>query len=110
MVLPGFNLVLRLALIAAWFASVSAGLAQERLQIVTTTTDAARGRVGRSDDLLWAIAKRTGAIVQTGHVERFNRAIRAALPYVDRFLPGHNLRSLEELAAVLAGIERRHAA
>jgi len=36
--------------------------------------------------------------------------MRAALPYVDRFLPGHNLRSLEELAAVLAGIERRHAA
>ena len=36
--------------------------------------------------------------------------MRAALPYVDRFLPGHNLRSLEDLAAVLAGIERRHAA
>jgi uncharacterized protein len=36
--------------------------------------------------------------------------MRAALPYVDRFLPGHNLRSLEELAAVLAGVERRHAA
>lgn len=36
--------------------------------------------------------------------------MRAALPSVDRFLPGHNLRSLEELAAVLAGIERRHAA
>ena len=36
--------------------------------------------------------------------------MRAALPYVDRFVSGHNLRSLEELAAVLAGIERRHAA
>jgi predicted dehydrogenase len=36
-----------------------------------------------ADELL-AIAARTGAIVQTGHVERFNRAIRAALPYVDR--------------------------
>ena len=36
--------------------------------------------------------------------------MRAALPYLDRFLPGHNLRSLEELAVVLAGIERRHAA
>jgi hypothetical protein len=36
--------------------------------------------------------------------------MRAALPYVDRFLPGHNLRSLEELAAVLSGIERRRAA
>jgi uncharacterized protein with von Willebrand factor type A (vWA) domain len=36
--------------------------------------------------------------------------MRAALPFVDRFLPGHNLHSLEELGAVLAGIERRHAA
>jgi uncharacterized protein with von Willebrand factor type A (vWA) domain len=36
--------------------------------------------------------------------------MRAALPYVDRFLPGQNLASLEELAEVLAGIERRHAA
>ena len=36
--------------------------------------------------------------------------MRAALPFVDRFLPGHNLRSLEDLAAVLAGIEHRHAA
>jgi hypothetical protein len=36
--------------------------------------------------------------------------MQAALPFVDRFLPGHNLRSLEELSAVLAGIERRHAA
>ena len=36
--------------------------------------------------------------------------MRAALPYVDRFLPGQSLASLEELAEVLAGIERRHAA
>jgi uncharacterized protein len=36
--------------------------------------------------------------------------MRAALPYVDRFVAGHNLASLEELAAVLAGIERRRAA
>jgi uncharacterized protein with von Willebrand factor type A (vWA) domain len=36
--------------------------------------------------------------------------MRAALPFVDRFLPGHNVASLEELAAVLEGIERRHAA
>jgi predicted dehydrogenase len=39
--------------------------------------------IEEADELL-AIAKRTGALVQTGHVERFNRAIRAALPYVDR--------------------------
>ena len=36
--------------------------------------------------------------------------MRAALPYVDRFVAGHNVASLEELAEVLAGIERRHAA
>ncbi len=36
--------------------------------------------------------------------------MRAALPFVDRFLSGHNLRSLEELAAVVGGIERRHVA
>lgn len=36
--------------------------------------------------------------------------MRAALPYIDRFLPGHNLAALEELAEVLEGIERRHAA
>jgi uncharacterized protein with von Willebrand factor type A (vWA) domain len=36
--------------------------------------------------------------------------MRAALPYVDRFVSGQNLSDLEELAEVLAGIERRHAA
>jgi hypothetical protein len=36
--------------------------------------------------------------------------MRAALPHVDRFLSGHDLASLEELAGVIAGIERRHAA
>jgi uncharacterized protein with von Willebrand factor type A (vWA) domain len=36
--------------------------------------------------------------------------MRAALPYVDRFLPGHNVASLEGLSKILGGIERRHAA
>ncbi|HEY1368580.1 MAG TPA: VWA domain-containing protein [Gaiellaceae bacterium] len=36
--------------------------------------------------------------------------MRAALPHVDRFLAGHNLASLERLAEVLGGLERRHAA
>jgi predicted dehydrogenase len=39
--------------------------------------------IEQADELL-EIADRTGALIQTGHVERFNRAIRAALPYVDR--------------------------
>jgi uncharacterized protein with von Willebrand factor type A (vWA) domain len=36
--------------------------------------------------------------------------MRAALPFVDRFVSGHNVASLEELAEVLGNIERRHAA
>ena len=36
--------------------------------------------------------------------------MRAALPYIDRFLPGHDVASLEDLGRVLGGIERRHAA
>jgi uncharacterized protein with von Willebrand factor type A (vWA) domain len=36
--------------------------------------------------------------------------MRAALPFVDRFVSGHNVASLEELAGVLVGIERRHVA
>ena len=36
--------------------------------------------------------------------------MRAALPHVDRFLSGHNVASLEELAEVLVGIGRRHTA
>lgn len=44
-------------------------------------------------DALLAIAKRTGAVLQTGHVERFNRAVRAALPLVDspRFIESDRL-------------------
>jgi predicted dehydrogenase len=36
-----------------------------------------------ADELLRAAAK-SGALLQTGHVERFNRAVRAALPHVER--------------------------
>ena len=38
--------------------------------------------IEQADELL-ELAAAKGAIVQLGHVERFNRAIRAALPYVD---------------------------
>ena len=38
--------------------------------------------LAQADELL-ALAKKKGALVQIGHVERFNRAIRAAIPYVD---------------------------
>ena len=45
-----------------------------------------------ADDLL-ALARANGALIQTGHVERFNRAIRAAMPYVDapRFIQSDRL-------------------
>ena len=45
-----------------------------------------------ADELL-DIASRTGALIQTGHVERFNRAIRAAVPYIDapRFVESDRL-------------------
>lgn len=44
-------------------------------------------------DALLAIAARTGALVQTGHVERFNRALRAARPYIEapRFVESNRL-------------------
>jgi predicted dehydrogenase len=38
--------------------------------------------IEEADELL-AIAEAKGAMVQIGHIERFNRAIRAALPHVD---------------------------
>jgi predicted dehydrogenase len=41
----------------------------------TTTLDEA-------DELL-AIAEKSGSLIQIGHVERFNRAIRAAVPHID---------------------------
>jgi predicted dehydrogenase len=48
--------------------------------------------LAEADELL-SIATRTGALVQTGHVERFNRAVRAALPFVDapRFIDSDRL-------------------
>jgi uncharacterized protein with von Willebrand factor type A (vWA) domain len=36
--------------------------------------------------------------------------MRAALPHIDRFVPGHNLASLEALGRLLSRIERRHGA
>lgn len=52
--------------------------------ITTTLEDA--------DELL-DVAERTGALIQAGHVERFNRAVRAALPFVrdPRFIESDRL-------------------
>ena len=48
--------------------------------------------VAEADELL-ALARAKGVIVQIGHVERFNKAIRAALPHIDepRFIQSERL-------------------
>lgn len=55
-------------------------------------------------DAMLALARVNGAIVQTGHVERFNRAIRAALPYVDapRFIQSDRLAPFNPRGADVA--------
>ncbi len=55
-------------------------------------------------DAMLALAKEHGAIIQTGHVERFNRAIRAALPYVDapRFIESDRLAPFNPRGADVA--------
>ena len=59
--------------------------------------------LGEADELL-AIAGRTGALIQTGHVERFNRAIRAALPHVEkaRFIESDRLAPFNPRGADVA--------
>ena len=44
-------------------------------------------------DALVALARSRGALLQVGHVERFNRALRAAIPYLDspRFIESERL-------------------
>ncbi len=44
-------------------------------------------------DSLLALARTAGVVLQVGHVERFNRAVRAAMPYVDepRFIESDRL-------------------
>ena len=48
--------------------------------------------LAEADELL-SIAGRTGALLQIGHVERFNQALRAAQPYLDtpRFIESERL-------------------
>jgi predicted dehydrogenase len=55
-------------------------------------------------DAMLALAREHGALVQTGHVERFNRAIRAALPYVDapRFIESDRLAPFNPRGADVA--------
>jgi predicted dehydrogenase len=61
-----------------------------------------------ADELL-ALAERTGVLVQIGHIERFNRAIRAAAPYIDGplFLDSDRLAPFNPRGAdVAVGLDR----
>jgi len=59
--------------------------------------------LAEADEML-ALARTHGALVQTGHVERFNRAIRAALPFVDapRFIESDRLAPFNPRGADVA--------
>jgi predicted dehydrogenase len=59
--------------------------------------------LAEADELL-TIAAKMGAVVQTGHVERFNRAIRAALPHVEkaRFIESDRLAPFNPRGADVA--------
>ena len=59
--------------------------------------------LAEADEML-RLAAEHGAIVQTGHVERFNRAIRAALPYVHtpRFIESDRLAPFNPRGADVA--------
>jgi predicted dehydrogenase len=56
-----------------------------------------------ADDLVRAAAA-SGTVLQTGHVERFNRAVRAALPFVDgpRFIQSDRLAPFSPRGADVA--------
>jgi predicted dehydrogenase len=55
-------------------------------------------------DAMLRLAKEHGALIQTGHVERFNRAIRAALPYVNAplFIESNRLATFNPRGADVA--------
>lgn len=73
----------------AHFAVAHAALARGKHLLIEKPITAT---LAEADELL-ALARANGALVQTGHVERFNRAIRAALPFVDapRFIESDRL-------------------
>ncbi len=87
----------------AHFEVARAALARGRHLLVEKPLTAT---VEEADELL-ALARANGAIIQTGHIERFNRAIRAALPYVNdpRFIESDRLAPFNprgsEVAVVL---------
>ena len=59
--------------------------------------------LAQADELV-ALAAAQGVLLQTGHVERFNRAVRAALPFVDkpRFIESDRLAPFNPRGADVA--------
>jgi len=58
-------------------------------------------------DEMVALAARNGLVLQTGHVERFNRAIRSALPFVrqPQFIESDRLAPFNPRGADVAGTQ-----
>jgi predicted dehydrogenase len=71
-------------------ASLAAGVAVLMEKPLATSLEEA--------DQLIAASSRTGALLQVGHIERFNRAIRAARPFLDRplFIEGERLAPFQQ--------------
>lgn len=71
-------------------AALEAGVAVLMEKPLATSLVEADGLIAASD--------RTGALLQVGHIERFNRAIRAARPYLDRplFIEGERLAPFQQ--------------
>ena len=62
-------------------------------------------RLGKScRRLIWL-----NPLLRYEHFEARPAGIRAMLPYVDEFLPVHNLESLTQLTAALTSTSARHA-
>ena len=84
--------------------------------VVILSDGCERGDAQRAGKEMERLARQAFAVVWVnplkGHAEYEPLAggMRAALPFVDRFLSGHDVASLESLGRVLGGIERRHAA
>ena len=87
---------------AAHFAVASAALERGRHVLIEKPLAAS---LEEADQLL-DIAHRTSAIIQTGHVERFNRAVRAALPFVNepRFIESNRLATFNPRGSDVAVI------
>lgn len=86
----------------AHFAVASAALEQGKHVLIEKPLAATLDEADRLLD----IAHRTGAIIQTGHVERFNRAVRAALPFVSepRFIESNRLATFNPRGSDVAVI------